>query len=255
MTFTVYTGDRRFDFLCDFINCDGNTIFKNRADGITESDAIILPFPINMTSAPYLNEIMSVGVSGKTVFTGLIDNNTKTALEARGAKVIDYMKNESLNAENASFTVEGAISLSVCSSDKAIFRSNCLVSGYGRIAKRLCDTLKSLGANVTVAVRRTDVFKDIEGCGYNAVLIEKMQSMNEFDYIFNTVPAVIFDERLISDIADDCVVIELASKPGGFDLDAAKKHSIKIVDGLGLPGKYSPLSCANTIYKTIMSYL
>ena len=255
MTFTVFTGDKRFDYLCDLIENDGHTVFKNRIDGINKSNSIILPFPINRTTAPYLDEIMSPVINGKTVFAGLIDDDIKTAFENMGASVFDYMKNNTLTAQNASFTVEGALALCVCSSDKAIFRSNCLVSGYGKIAKRLCDTLRSLQANVTVAVRRADVIKDIQRQGFNAVLIDNLCSIQEFDYIFNTVPAVIFDKQVISTLQDDCVVIELASKPGGFDLSANDEYGIKIVNGAGLPGKYSPFSCAKTIYQTILSYL
>lgn len=259
MKLALFTGDKRFDELAALLEKDGHRVFKNDINAIGRSEALILPLPINAATAakgklPYLPDILSADLCAKCVFAGVTDDFMKRAFESRGASFYDYMKNEALLQYNASLTVEGAISEAVSVSSGALHRSDCLITGYGRIARRLACVLKALGAEVTIALRRRELFGEIERSGYTACTLENVP-LNDFDYIFNTIPAIIFNSDEISKIKPECVLMELASAPGGFDESAAKKTCKYIVKAGGLPGKYAYKAAAQAIHRVIADKL
>ena len=73
--------------------------------------------------------------------------------------------------------------------------------------------------------------------------------------IFNTVPALIFPRRVLAQLEPGCVLIDLASKPGGVDFSAAKELGIHAVQALSLPGKTAPRAAAEIIKNTIYNMM
>ena len=52
---------------------------------------------------------------------------------------------------------------------------------------------------------------------------------------------------------DDALVIDLASKPGGVDLNAAKEYGVKTVWALSLPGRVAPISAGDIVKQTVLN--
>lgn len=52
-----------------------------------------------------------------------------------------------------------------------------------------------------------------------------------------------------------CLVIDLASKPGGVDLEAAARLGVKVIWALSLPGKVAPVTAGKSIKITIYNIL
>ena len=52
-------------------------------------------------------------------------------------------------------------------------------------------------------------------------------------------------------VKKDCLIIDLASNPGGVDREVAKLKGIKTIWALSLPGKVAPLTSAEFIKETI----
>lgn len=255
MIVTIFTSDKRFKYLADKLRKDGNFVFENTEKFINISRVIIVPFPTTLEKLSCIQEISKTRLEDKTVFAGLISNEVKKIFTSKGANVVDYMKDFALMNDNAAYTVEGALSVAIKANDKALYNSSCLVTGYGRIAKRLCVALKALGANVTVAVRRRDLTNELIKDGYNVTDFENFGGLQKYNFIFNTVPSIIFDKNSLPFINKNCVNIELASKPGGFDLEFAENEKIEIINAQGLPGKYTAQAAAESIYKVINKYL
>ena len=61
--------------------------------------------------------------------------------------------------------------------------------------------------------------------------------MEKFDFIFNTIPAVILDGAKLNRIKKECLIIDLASKPGGVDFITARSMGVSVEWALGLPRK------------------
>ena len=56
-------------------------------------------------------------------------------------------------------------------------------------------------------------------------------------------------------VKKECLLIDLASKPGGIDQEEAKKQDLKSIWALALPGKVAPVTTAKFIKDTIYNIL
>ena len=75
------------------------------------------------------------------------------------------------------------------------------------------------------------------------------------DLIFNTVPARVLNRKELGLIRDTTLLIDLASRPGGIDLDSAGELGVKTIWALSLPRKISPISAGEYILETIENCL
>ena len=80
---------------------------------------------------------------------------------------------------------------------------------------------------------------------------ELADNIGKFDTIINTVPVMILTEEILASSKAGCLVIDLASKPGGTDFAAAKRMEINAIHALALPGKVAPASAGKLITETI----
>ena len=119
---------------------------------------------------------------------------------------------------------EGALEIAMGEYDGMIAGSRCLVTGFGRIGKVLSGMLKGMGARVTVSARKPEDLAWIEIYGYTPVSTGKLSEHQGFDFIFNTVPTMIFDAYTLAKTAQGAILIDLASLPGGAECrDAQEK--------------------------------
>jgi dipicolinate synthase subunit A len=157
---------------------------------------------------------------------------------------------------NAIPTAEGAIQIAMEELPFTIHASNILVMGYGRIGKTLSKMLNGIGANVYIEARKFSDLASIRSFGYNEVHISELPVyLCKMDIIFNTIPFVILNEELLKSIKSTCLIIDLASKPGGIDFSKARELGIKAIWALSLPGKVAPLTAAEFIKKTVYNIL
>lgn len=157
---------------------------------------------------------------------------------------------------NAVPTAEGAIEIAMTETPFTLHGSKCLVTGYGRIGKILSKMLCGIGARVSVEARKFADLAHIEGNSCKAVpLCELVHHVGEFDVIFNTVPYLIFDADMLRRLKKDALLIDLASRPGGVDFEAAKQMGIRVIWALSLPGKVAPVSAGAIIKDTIVNVM
>ena len=62
---------------------------------------------------------------------------------------------------------------------------------------------------------------------------------------------MILNQERLQYLKDDCLLIDLASNPGGIDKKAVKDKKFKFVWALSLPGKVAPTTSAEFIKDTI----
>jgi dipicolinate synthase subunit A len=280
--FAVIGGDMRFVYLAGGLAADGYTVYSagTESAGFCEdsviltdirtavkmSNTIIFPLPVMrqmfLLNAPLSSRPIELDgnmfelLSGKTVFAGLAGNFKELSQQYGAFDIRDYYESEELQICNALATAEGAIAIALSRVPFVLSGTQCLVTGYGRIGKVLASKLKALGANVTVTARKPSDKAWIETMGYTYLGYNKLdESIDSFDIIFNTVPHLIFNEKLIRKMKKSSLMIDLASKPGGMDFAAAEKYGINFVFAPGIPGEYSPLSAALVIKSTILSMI
>jgi dipicolinate synthase subunit A len=115
-------------------------------------------------------------------------------------------------------TAEGAIQIAMEELPITLHRSKALVIGFGRIGKILAHRLSGLGMRVSVSARRYADLAWIEAYGYGVEHTEELDGwLCGYDLVINTVPAQVLTEHRLKELKEGCVVIDLASKPGGAD--------------------------------------
>ena len=62
-------------------------------------------------------------------------------------------------------------------------------------------------------------------------------------------------KELVEKVKNDALIIDLASKPGGVDMEAAAKCSKKVIWALSLPGTVAPVTAGIIIKETILNIL
>ena len=232
-------------------------------EDVFNSDLIVFPMPTcsgDRIFAPfYENPIYIKDLqlpAGKIIFYAGSGNALYEKLVSSGSLCFDYLKRDELAIKNAIPTAEGAVEIAMNETAHSIFGSNVLITGFGRVAKALARTLKGLDAEVTVAARKYSALAEAQAIGCHTIKLEHLNNrIGEFELIFNTIPALIIDEERLSKAKEDALIIDLASKPGGIDFNAAKKLSKRVIWALSLPGKIAPVTAGNIIFDTIMNIL
>ncbi len=233
---------------------------------LSQADIVVLPFPYSAgdetikTSFSSLsiniNEVLRQMNSTQILLAGRADDHLKTLAKLYNVHLIDYGEREELLIHNAIPTVEGALEIAMKETPFTIHGSRCLVLGYGRIGKLLAKTLHTLGAITTVSARKQRDLAWIVANGYQKIpFSDLIHHIGGFDLIFNTIPTTILDYRMLLELPDSTLVIDLASKPGGVDFKTAEILNKKVIWALSLPGKVAPKTAGKIIKDTIQNIL
>ena len=199
----------------------------------------------------YIDELFEK-IEGKKFIAGAMAEYVYDIAHKNNIEIIDILKEEEMAVLNAIPTAEGAIQIAMEESEITIHDSNCLILGFGRIGKILAKMLNGIGARVYCEARKEEDLAWIDAYGYNKVILGDLdKNLKDYDYIFNTIPYMILDEKRLGKIKKECLIIELASKPYGVDFEKAKEKEIKVILAPGLPGKVAPLTSARYIQKVI----
>lgn len=231
-----------------------------------KADIIILPLPASQdgvfVNAPFcksnipLTSLFPVLKENGIIFGGRIDDRTMKIFQNHGAEAIDYFEREELNVLNAVPTSEGAIQIAMEEMATTIFGQKVLVTGFGRISKALVKILCAMGADVTVTARKYSDLAWAEIYGCRGLHISELENnAGGFSLIFNTIPSMILGKEILKNISEEALIIDLASKPGGVDLEAAGSMGLKVVWALSLPGKVAPISSGEIIASAILNIL
>ena len=165
-----------------------------------------------------------------------------------------YARREEYRIANARLTAEGAIAL--LRPETGLSGAHVLLLGYGRIARLLARELQKAGALVTAAARSAEQRAWAEAEGVEALPLDALSgALDRFDIIIGTIPAPVLPEPLLALVREDAVLLELASAPGGIDLDYASSHGVKVVQAPGLPGKVAPQTAADILCGAIVPLL
>lgn len=196
---------------------------------------VLLPVPSFQNGDEYLAHLLTklpdeLTISGGNLHSPLLE----------GYRCIDFLQDPYYLAHNAAITAESAVRLLENQCD--LTGKRALIIGWGRIGKCLCPLMKEKGATVTVATRKIPDLAMIQALSYGSISIaDAPEATKQFDIILNTIPVLLFPQIQTS---PDCVIMELASKPGMTGPD--------IIDARGLPGRISPIKSGKLIAETFL---
>ncbi|MBE6884467.1 MAG: dipicolinate synthase subunit DpsA [Ruminococcaceae bacterium] len=281
--FAVVGGDLRQARLANALAVSGYTVYglffdldvyvsdkiirsENIREALEKSNVIVLPLPASLddktvnsmlsTREIPLDDCLRYAKPGSILVGGMLSKEFRERAEERGITTEDYAKREEFAVLNAVPTAEGAVAIAMAERAATIRGSKCLVTGYGKVGKRLAALLCAMGANVSVAARKPKDLAEIEANGMSAMHISGLSGgAGDFEVLFNTVPAMIFGEDILRALRRDCLVLDLASKPGGVDFEMAKRLGIHTIWALSLPGKVAPITAGDIMRDTILNIL
>lgn len=183
------------------------------------------------------------------VYGGLLSEGVLAMAQERGIRICDYAAMEEVQVLNAVPTVEGALCLAMQALNVTLWRARVAVLGYGRIGALLAERLGKMGAFVTVAARKSRDVARAEVAGHRALWMKGETSLapltTGFDVIFNTIPSRVLSPSLMKNMPKETVMIELASKPGGWDPEG--EMSCRTIYAPGLPAKHAPLTAGRIL--------
>lgn len=194
--------------------------------------------------------------SSQVLVAGSISDKARNMADRYDIKVCDLLDYEDIAVLNAIPSAEGAIEVALKSMKSTLHSANCFILGYGRIGKILANILKGFGANIYVAARRDADVAWIKAMSYLPISYSQLEDdIEKADVIFNTVPHLVLDTKELQKVDKKCVIIDLASKPGGINFEKAKELNLETYWALGLPGKVAPRSAAKYMAEKIISLM
>lgn len=198
-----------------------------------------------------LNGIIPFIHSGTYIIGGVLPNYLTDICNSEHARFLDYMKIPEIAIKNAVATAEGAICEAIKAGSINLQGSRCLIIGYGRCGSVLAEKLNSLKAYVSVlTIESSDIAKATVN-GYK----KASNDFGKYDFIFNTAPAMVITPERINMMKSNCIIIDIASSPGGTDFEYCKSRGITAKHCLGLPAIYSPETSAKIIFDEIIKYI
>lgn len=271
---SIIGGDLRIVKLVDMLNADGYNVYtygleqaniddiqkcKSIEEVSEKSDIIVSSIPFTSdgvnVNTPFSKNKISIEevakyIKGKTFIAGRIEEELYQKFSE--TKVIDLLKREELTVLNTIATAEGTIQIAMEESTKTLHGSKILVMGFGRVSKILSNMLKGIGAEVYCETRTTVNCAWIKAYGYNPILLDELdEELNKFDVIINTIPHIILNKERLKKVKKDCIIIDIASNPGGVDRNSTKELGIKMIWALSLPGRVAPITSAEFIKETL----
>lgn len=237
---------------------------------VENADAILLPLPasvdgvrINTPLQPEkealrIRTLLDVAPTKTVLLGGRLCDSFRELADRRSLTYLDYFEDETLQRKNAVPTAEGAIEIAMRELPVTLHGADTVIFGYGRIGVALGARLGALGARVTVYARRREQLTDAELCGHAVRRLSARDGETlptSVRVIFNTVPAHVLTPDFLRKIPRNCLLIDLASSPGGFDHALAERLGLRCVWGTALPGKCAPESAGRIIAETVQALL
>lgn len=230
-----------------------------------EADLIVLPIPVSVDGKTVkqetaddvvlLSELYENLKEGQKIYGGLFSEQLIKTCKDKGALLYDLMKDESVAIGNAIATAEGAVVEALLLGEETLHGKECLVIGYGKCGSVLADKLKGLQAKVTVMARNAVSRAKARAMGYEVreLFGRGVEQAEKYTYVFNTAPALVLTEQVLSSFDRRAIIIDIASKPGGTDFDYCRYAGIRAKLSLGLPGKYAPKTSGEILAEAILS--
>lgn len=228
-------------------------------DCVKDASVLILPVASNDETgkifAPSAKEDLYFGeaemgllAENAVIYCGVASVMLKDAAKKLNHKLIEVMGIDAVAVPNGYLTAEGTLYLAMTRFPVSISELKVAVLGYGRVGKPTAQLFRSMQAKVVVFSRNKKEIGEgrsnhIDMRFYNGI----HAVLPKIDLIINTVPAAIVDDKVLQTMKNGVLVIDLASAPGGIDLDAAREREIEVLNVPGIPGKYAPISAGNIL--------
>jgi dipicolinate synthase subunit A len=232
----ILKDDKRYDYCENYLKNRGYT-FCSPETPPQSLDFIIFPF-MGVVDDSYDDSFFAALKSTTLIFSGIKNAELSEKCEKYGLEYHPIIEDRAVATKNAVPTSEGVIAYLITNRKKTIANSRVLIIGYGLCGSDLAKRMKALGADVHAVVRNREKESAAYTDSVTPMYLEEMFEKQPFDIIVNTVPEQILSNEML-DKTEKAVLIDIASKPYGFDINYAKKLNDKSALLPGIPGKHA----------------
>lgn len=219
---------------------------------IALADYILLPLPLDAARTP-LAELLRAARPGALALGGMLSEEAKVIAAEAGVELVDYFAREELAIRNAIPTAEGCIGVLLAQRKRTLWGSAVLLLGFGPVGQAVGIRLAVLGAHVTVAARRPAQRAQAESLGMQGAELARLAPA--FDTVVNTIPAQVLTAPVLARLRPGSLIVDLASRPGGTDFDAAARCGHKAIHALSLPAACAPETAGEIVARTVCEML
>lgn len=192
---------------------------------LPQADCILLPLPLEQSGLP-LAQLLGMAKPGALALGGKVTDSARTIARAAGVELVDYFARPELTVYNAIPTAEGCIGILLERRSRTLWGAAVLVLGFGPVGRALAVPLTDLAAAAAA-----------------------------FDTVVNTIPAPVLTAQVLAALPKGCLIVDLASKPGGTDFAAARRLGHTALHALSLPTVWAPETAGEALARTVQTIL
>lgn len=200
--------------------------------------------------------LLAGGLRPALVVAGRPGRDLAGACRRAGVPLVDILARDDFALANAVPTAEGAIVEALLAAEDTLWGSRAVVVGYGRTGRVLAHRLRALGAETWVVARRAAARAEAAAAGCRAVDLSGLaEALAGAGFVFNTAPAPVLVGDALRACRPGTVVVDLASPPGGVDLDLAASLGLVTRWPLGIPGRCFPRAAGRILADALVCLL
>lgn len=190
--------------------------------------------------------------SCETLFVGKTYKEIEGELNKAGRQIHFYLEDEEWIWDNANLTAEGFIHYFYINEKQAIYNKEFIITGYGRVGKRLAHALHHLGAKVIISVRSEHQLYEAKSYGYSFETLDHLleERAQKETYLINTIPS---KWLTVSQTQEYKAVFDLASQPGCLIDAETIPPNYHLTTSL--PGMYFPQDAGQLIARAVLKQL
>lgn len=236
-------------------------------EALADVDALVLPLA-GLDEEGYADSAYSAGrirlqdehfsalPSYCQVFSGIAGPYLEQICRRHGLRLVKLMDLDEVAILNSIPTAEGAIQMAMENTDITIHGSRSMVLGFGRCGMTLARTLAAMGAKVKAGARKPADLARIREMGLTAFPMKDLgDQVGDAEIIFNTIPAPVLTADILTRVPRNCLIIDIASKPGGTDFRYAQRRGIRALLAPSLPGIVAPKTAGQILAGTLSRYI
>ncbi len=212
-----------------------------------EPDIVFLPIqPIHTEGA------FELPTSCQTVFIGKSTESIEKAVKKDNIQSFYYLEDEEWIWDNANLTAEGFINYFYSQEKQVIYNKEFIITGYGRVGKRLALALHHLGAKVIISVRSEHQLYEAKSYGYKISTLDNLfeEQMRPSVYMINTIPFkwlknenAVYFKRVFDLASNPGCLIDVENTPLNYSLSTS------------LPGMYFPQDAGQLLARAVLKHL
>ncbi|SDI94930.1 dipicolinate synthase subunit DpsA [Natribacillus halophilus] len=218
-----------------------------KPDGKVEADYAAEPPKVT-------GEMLAQRSSRCMIFTGIMTEFFRQKNVVKD--VVCWMERDDVAVYNSIPTAEGVLMLAMENTDDTIHGADVTVVGFGRCGLTIAELFKAVGAKVTVITDdMTEQARAFQAGHEVKELSHLPAALSTSDICVNTIPLLVITKEMLQQANERGYILDIASRPGGVDINGALQLGLNAQIAPGLPGKVAPGTAGDILAQVTLALM